>query len=741
MKLKLFISIILLYTVAFHAQQLPNRYVDEITTKLNVDTNITFSNNIPTVKTTNLFGNHFANENTYGERKITLKMDIYRPSNDALNKRPVIIFAFGGGFVNGERTEKSMIQLCESFARRGFVTATIDYRKGMHVGDAELAKRAVYRALQDGRSAVRFFRKNARAYGVDPNQIYISGHSAGALLAYHVAYLDKDSERPTSTRNFFGRADLGGLDAIGDNKTYSNGAPVSGKANGAMGFAGAVGDLSYIESSNEVPGVYFHSSDDNTVPYNSDEPFSNLNWIPGINLPIVYGSNLMNKKANSTNALHKFYSYNNRGHNVHSNGSNIYQDVIANGAKYFYENLLKPSLTTISGEANICTTCKSQTYTATNNAHYYDWKITGGNFVSKDPHSNTVTVKWNINASQRNLTVTPYSEQLARGKSDNLYPNLNDCDWKITTGEATDIGSGKQNTFIIGTNKKVYQWNNNGWTRLADIDAKQVDVQDGIPWVIGTDNRIYRYINNRWEKMRGTAWYIGASGSHIYHIGRSNSIYKYRGDNRWDQIKGKKVKRVDAAPNGDAWAIGTDDHIYQYQNNGWTGKKGNFRASDITFVDGTNNVWAIELGTGVPHKYAGNGIWERFSGILTSISGLNGKLWGTNSSNKIYNNKCFGSSSRKTVIKKDNDELATFTINIYPNPTTDILNIKLNNFTENKVKASLTNLSGQIVYAVTLDNTEEGIKEINVSELAKGIYILNIETSEKLITRKKIVIK
>ncbi len=740
MKIKLLISVILLYTITFHAQQLPNRYVDEITTTLDVNYNITFSNNIPMVKTTNLFGNHFANENTYGERSITLKMDIYRPKNDALNKRPVIIFAFGGGFVNGERTEKSMVQLCEAFARRGFVTATIDYRRGMHVGDPELAKRAVYRALQDGRSAVRFFRKNANTYGIDPNQIYMSGHSAGAVLAYHVAYLDKDSERPTSTRDYFGRSNLGGLDEIGDNKTYSNGARVSGKANGIMGFAGAVGDLSYIENSNEIPGVYFHSSDDNTVPFNSDEPFSNLNWIPGINLPIVYGSNLMNNRANATNAKHKFYPYTNRGHNVHSDGSNVYQDVIANGSKYFHENLLKPTSTTISGDSNICTTCSSQTYTATNNAYYYDWKITGGNFISRDPYSNIVTVKWNINASERNLTVTPYSRQLARGNSNSLYPNLNNCDWKATSGEATDIGAGGQKVFIVGTNKKVYEWKNNRWNKLADIDARLVDVQDGVPWIIGTNNRIYRYINNKWERMRGTAWDIGANGSHIYHMGRNNSIYKYRGNNRWDHVPGKKIKRVDAAPNGDAWAIGMDDHIYQHQSSGWTGKKGNFRASDITFVDGTNTVWAIELGTGVPHKYAGNGIWERFTGILKSISGVNGEVWGTNASNRIYNNNCFSSGSRKSA-KEETKELVSSTINVYPNPTTDIVHLAINNLADNKVEANFINLLGQVVYSVSLKNPNQGIKNINVSELNKGIYILNIKTSEKLIMSKKIIIK
>ena len=417
----------LLCLCAFHAfsQQLPNRYLEETTPTVQVTKDVVFSNNIPTVKSTNLFGNKLANEDSYGQVTATLKMDIYRPSNDNLNKRPVIIFAFGGGFVNGSRTEASMVKLCQAFAKRGYVTATIDYRLGMNIGDKELSKRAVYRALQDGRSAVRFFRKNADAYGVDANQIFISGHSAGAFLAYQSVYLDKDSERPASTRNYLGRADLGGIESIGDNKTYTDGSLVSGKANAVMGFAGALGDVNYIEGSSDVAGVYFHSSDDNTVPYNSGEPFSSLSWLPGFNLPTVYGSNQMNTRAGNVGASRTFYPYTNRGHGVHYNGSSLYSDIAPRGSQFFYDNRLKPSNVTISGSSSVCATCPSQVYTATNSAYYYDWQIVGGTFVTRDPLSNSVTVQWTSSATIRKLTVTPYSRQLGRGVAANLDVNVN----------------------------------------------------------------------------------------------------------------------------------------------------------------------------------------------------------------------------------------------------------------------------------------------------------------------------
>ncbi|WP_310556138.1 carboxylesterase family protein [Flavobacterium sp.] len=425
MKKQLFYCLAIAYSMYAQGQQLPNRYRDETITTIQETKGVIFSNNIPTVKTTNLFGNKLANEDSYGQVTVTLKMDIYRPSGDTLTKRPVIIFAFGGGFVNGTRTKVDIVKLCQAYAKRGFVTATIDYRLGMNVGDQQLSKRAVYRASQDGRSAVRFFRKNAAAYGVDPNQVFIGGHSSGAFLALHSVFLDKDSERPASTRNYLGRIDLGGIESIGDNKTYPDGSLVSGKANGVLSHAGALGELTYIEGPADVPTVYFHSSDDNVVPYNSGEPFSSLSWLPGFNLPTVYGGNQMSIRSASVGAPNTFYPYTNRGHDVHYNGSNLYTDIAPRGSQYFYDTRLKPNDVTITGNTSVCTTCPAQSYSVPKTAFYYDWQVVGGTFVDKNPLNNTVLIQWNSNAVTRKLTVTPYSRQLARGNSVSIDISIN----------------------------------------------------------------------------------------------------------------------------------------------------------------------------------------------------------------------------------------------------------------------------------------------------------------------------
>ncbi|WP_299184022.1 carboxylesterase family protein [uncultured Aquimarina sp.] len=381
-------------------------------------------------------------KNHMEKKHVTLKMDIYTPSDDKLKYKPVIIFAYGGGFVNGKRTEKSMVQLCTEFAKRGFVTATIDYRLGMNLTDSELAKRAVYRALQDGRSAVRFFRKNATTYNIDPNKIFISGHSAGGFLAIHNVYLNKDSERPASTRNYFGRLDLGRLDDIGENKYYKNGEKISGRANGVMAMAGAIGELSYIENASDIHGIYFHSTDDSTVPFESGEPFSFLNWIPGINLPTVKGGGQIQKRSKNIGLKHVLNKYSGRGHSVHTNFfGNLHDDIISETAKFFYINFLKPStgkILSINDNLKTKSSTDIQQYEIQqSNATFYDWEITGGKIINQNDAKEKITIQWNENSSKRAITVTPYSKHLAKG--DELIFNINSNSYLITSKNKANL--------------------------------------------------------------------------------------------------------------------------------------------------------------------------------------------------------------------------------------------------------------------------------------------------------------
>ena len=118
----------------------------------------------------------------------TLELDLYRPAGDTATARPAVVVVHGGGFVTGTK-EKSAVW-ADDLAKRGYVAVSIDYRlaSGSIPRGSAAYVRAVYDAKHDAQAAVRWLRKNATAYGVDPDRIGITGGSAGAATSLIVAW-------------------------------------------------------------------------------------------------------------------------------------------------------------------------------------------------------------------------------------------------------------------------------------------------------------------------------------------------------------------------------------------------------------------------------------------------------------------------------------------------------------------------------------------------------------------------
>ena len=123
----------------------------------------------PTAVTTKSF--------TYKKASNTdLELIVYYPPDwKESDKRPGMVFFFGGGWTNG--TIKTFDEQSRYFAGRGMVTACADYRvkSKQNVTPKECA--------EDAKSALRYFRKNASTLGVDPDRIVASGGSAGGHIA------------------------------------------------------------------------------------------------------------------------------------------------------------------------------------------------------------------------------------------------------------------------------------------------------------------------------------------------------------------------------------------------------------------------------------------------------------------------------------------------------------------------------------------------------------------------------
>ena len=79
------------------------------------------------------------------------------------DQRPAIVFFFGGGWQAG--SPRQFEQHCEYLASRGMVAITADYRVASRHGVK------VVDCIRDAKSAIRFFRKESKRLGVDPNRI------------------------------------------------------------------------------------------------------------------------------------------------------------------------------------------------------------------------------------------------------------------------------------------------------------------------------------------------------------------------------------------------------------------------------------------------------------------------------------------------------------------------------------------------------------------------------------------
>ncbi len=114
---------------------------------------------------------------------VTLSIFIFEPpGHRAEDKRPAIVFFFGGGWTSGSPAQFE--QQCRHLASRGMVAMTADYR---------VASRHQVKAVEcvkDAKSAVRWVRANAKRLGVDPDRIAAGGGSAGGHIAACTAVIE-----------------------------------------------------------------------------------------------------------------------------------------------------------------------------------------------------------------------------------------------------------------------------------------------------------------------------------------------------------------------------------------------------------------------------------------------------------------------------------------------------------------------------------------------------------------------
>jgi len=118
---------------------------------------------------------------------IKLGMEIHCPESfDRSQKYPAMVFFFGGGWNQG--TIKQFEPHAKYFSKRGMVCFLVDYRVTKRHQSTPLE------SLKDAKSAIRFIRKHADEFNIDPSKLVASGGSAGGHLAAAAALVNGFNE-------------------------------------------------------------------------------------------------------------------------------------------------------------------------------------------------------------------------------------------------------------------------------------------------------------------------------------------------------------------------------------------------------------------------------------------------------------------------------------------------------------------------------------------------------------------
>lgn len=244
-----------------------------------------------------------------------LFLDIYNPTGptaDALgNRKPTIIFVFGGGFIAGQRNDPFYSKWFRAMSENGYRIVSIDYRLGLKgadkvgIGQVNELEHAIHIAVEDLFSATVFLLDNAESLGIDPDNIVISGSSAGAITV-----LQADYELSNSTA----------LSAV---------LPEGFRYAGVMSFAGAIfsrqGPLDYKRGAS--PTLMMHGTEDRLVPYRQIR-FFNLGF---------FGSDKIAGRLHKYGCNYNILRFTGHGHEI----SGSMYETIGYQLAFIEENIMK----------------------------------------------------------------------------------------------------------------------------------------------------------------------------------------------------------------------------------------------------------------------------------------------------------------------------------------------------------------------------------------------------------------
>lgn len=160
------------------------------------------------------------------------QLDIYVPDRLAASQ-PVIVFFYGGSWQSGDK--KDYLFVAQALASKGYIVVIPDYR---------LYPEVTFPAfMQDAASAFAWVHQHIHNYGGNPDNLFVSGHSAGGYIAAML----------TLNRDYLAQAG-GDTDWI----------------KGTIGIAGAYDFLPFTDP--KIKAIFSHEKDSLTQPIHYVRP-------------------------------------------------------------------------------------------------------------------------------------------------------------------------------------------------------------------------------------------------------------------------------------------------------------------------------------------------------------------------------------------------------------------------------------------------------------------------------------
>lgn len=328
---------------------------------------------------------------------LDLKLDIYYPKTDVFKNRPLVMLIHGGAFYVGSKESAAEQELATSFARKGYVVASIDYRLGFKLipSDIELS---AYRAIQDAHAALRFLSHNAKGLGIDPHQVYVGGTSAGAMASLNLAFMDND-ERPERIKQATKEGRMTKIEESGNK--YTEKFTIKAVAN----LWGGLADLNIIDKNEKISVLSIHGTADEIVPYETDYPFRNAMMINRLVVDKMFGSKLIDDRLKILDIRNRLVSLDGLGHEPELDNYktlNQWMDTITGyGTRFLYEETapevkLPLNQLTVNEHSDI-----KPFYFEVNNGSLVQLLVNGGVKTKADPTD--ASVIWIKNAENRQL--------------------------------------------------------------------------------------------------------------------------------------------------------------------------------------------------------------------------------------------------------------------------------------------------------------------------------------------------